>query len=259
MSEDTAIDAPEEVATPEVTAEATPEATPEVTTDVAESPEWLQSKYLTDGKSQEESIAEQAKAYNELSGKFGSFTGSPEAYEVTLSEELTEAGFEINADDPLVESAMQFAKDSNMSQEGFNGMVELYAMQQLAEAKADQEYREGQLKALGANADSRVKNVNEWVHKNLDPELVGGLEQTLTTAESVKAIEKLISMTKGGSVDVDNSTPASYASMEEVQKMQFEKDSNGNRRINTDPAFKKQYQEKRDQVYGTNENRTMVG
>jgi hypothetical protein len=227
--------------------------------DAPTAPEWLLGKYHTEGKSVEEATTEQAKAYNELSGKFGAFTGAPEEYAIALSEELTEAGVTMDKDDPMVEAAMKFAKESNMSQEGLSGMLNLYAMQMAAEQQADTEYKAEQMKALGPNAESRIQNIQQWAGKNLDPETVASLEGMATSVESVKAIERLISMTRGAAVDVDNTVPAAGAGAEDVAAMQFEKDGNGNRRIQTDPAFKARYQKLRNEVYGTDEHRVMVG
>jgi len=223
-----------------------------------EKPEWLQNKYVTEGKTEVESIAEQAKAYNELSSKFGSFTGSPENYEVALSEELTGLGVEFDKDDPMLEAAMKFAKDSNMSQEGFNGMVELYAMQEIAEQKATEDFKAEQLKSLGPNADSRLENINQWASKNLDAEAMEGLRSIATSAEHVKTIERIISMTRNASVDVSEVSSNTGASAEDVNAMQFEKDQNGNRRINTDPEFKKRYQKLRNDVYGMEDHKIVV-
>ena len=115
-----------------------------------QAPEWLQGKYVTEGKTQEESIAEQAKAYPELAAKFGAFTGAPEEYaDIVLSDELKELGVEISNDDPMLVAAKEFAKESNMSQEGLSGLVNLYAMQQVAEQKANDEYKADQMKQLG--------------------------------------------------------------------------------------------------------------
>lgn len=226
----------------------------------AERPEWLLDKYATDGKTVDEATAEQAKAYKELSGKFGAFTGAPEEYaEVALSDELKEMGIEISADDPMLEAAKEFAKESNMSQEGFNGMVNLYAMQQVAEQKAQAEYKEQQLKALGPNANSRIENIQQWANKNLDPETIQGLEQIATSAESVKAIERLISMTRSAPMDADGSNNNAGATAEDVRSMQFEKDEHGNRRIATDPEFKARYIKLRNEVYGTEDHKQIIG
>lgn len=227
--------------------------------DDATAPEWLLGKYHTEGKTIEEATAEQAKAYKELSGKFGAFTGAPEEYEIVLSEELTELGVTMDKEDPMVQEAMKFAKESNMSQEGLNGMLNLYSMQMVAEQKANEEYAAEQMKALGPQAESRVQNIQQWAAKNLDTEMVSALEGMATSAESVKAIERLITMTGNAPVDSDSSVATNTAGIEEVQSMQFAKDENGNRRINTDPAFKARYQKLRNEVYGTSEHRVMVG
>lgn len=226
----------------------------------AERPEWLLDKYATDGKSMDEATAEQAKAYKELSGKFGAFTGAPEEYaEVALSDELKEMGVEISQDDPMLQAAQEFAKESNMSQEGLEGLVNLYAMQQVAQNQAEIDFKDEQLKALGPNANSRIENIQQWANKNLDAETVQGLEQMATSAESVKAIERLISMTRGAPVDAHESNNNSGANAEEVRKMQFEKDEHGNRRINTDRDFRAKYQKLANEVYGTEEHKQMVG
>lgn len=225
----------------------------------ADAPEWLLGKYHTEGKTVEEATTEQAKAYNELSGKFGAFTGAPEEYEIALSEELTEAGVTMDKDDPMVESAMAFAKEAGMNQEGLNGMLNLYATQLAAEQQADVEYKAEQMKALGPQADSRIQNIQQWANKSLDAEMVTALEGMATSVESVQAIERLISMTRGASVNSDTTVPTPGAGKEEVNAMQFEKDANGNRRINTDPVFKARYQKMRNEVFGTEEHRQMVG
>lgn len=224
-----------------------------------ENPEWLQSKYVVEGKTTEESIAEQAKAYTELSGKFGAFTGAPDAYEVVISDELKEMGVDIASDDPMLLAAQEFAKESNMSQEGLNGLVNLYAMQQVAEQKAGEDYKAEQMKELGTNAESRIKNIQQWAGANLDTETLAGLEGFATNAGAVKALEQIIKMTGATSVDADESTANPGANAEEVNKMQFELDTNGNRRLQTDPEFKAKYNKMRTEVYGNAEHRVMIG
>lgn len=222
-------------------------------------PEWLLGKYHTEGKSIEEATTEQAKAYTELSSKFGAFTGAPEDYEISLSEELTESGITMDKDDPMVQEAMKFAKESNMSQDGLNGMLNLYAMQLASEQQADVDFKAEQMNALGPQGESRIKNIQQWAGKNLDPEMVSNLENMATSVESVKAIERLISMTRGAPVDADDTNANPGATAEDVKAMQFEKDEHGNRKINTDPEFRKRYEKLRDDVFGTGEHREMVG
>lgn len=225
-----------------------------------QAPEWLQGKYVTEGKTQEESIAEQAKAYPELAAKFGAFTGAPEEYaEVVLSDELKELGVEISNDDPMLVAAKEFAKESNMSQEGLSGLVNLYAMQQVAEQKANEEYKADQMKQLGNNAEARVTNIQQWASKNLDSETLAGLEGFATNAGAVKALEQIIKLTGAKSVDVDESKSNSGMDESEIKAMQFELDSNGQRRINTDKAFNAKYKKALNEFYGQEENRQMIG
>lgn len=227
--------------------------------DTGDRPEWLLDKYATEGKSISDATNEQAKGYKELAGKFGNFTGAPENYEVKISEELSEQGVKLADDDPMLVDAMKFAKESNMSQEGFAGLVNLYATQQLAEHKADEEFKQEQIKSLGPGAESRIKNINQWAGKNLDAETVTSLENMASNPEAVKAIERLISMTRSAPVDVDESTNSSGATKEDVAAMQFEKDENGQRRINTDQEFNARYKKLRNEVYGTEEHMQMIG
>ena len=91
-------------------------------------PEFLKDKYAN--------ITEQAKAYTELEGRFGAFTGAPEAYEINISDQLKEGGIEIDNEDPIMSSAMEFAQDIKMDQGGFDKMIELYAMSKVAEGEA---------------------------------------------------------------------------------------------------------------------------
>lgn len=215
-------------------------------------PEWFKdSKYKT--------VADQAKAYTELEGRFGAFTGAPENYEVALSEQLAESGVTIDADDPMIEQAMQFAKDSNMSQEGFTGLVNLYGEIQLAQAQAMEQYRAEEMKALGPTANKRIANINAWAQANMSADLIPGFEQMIQSASGVAAVERLISMTRSAPMNAGDPNHTSGASVEELQKMQFEKDENGNRRINTDPAFKARYEQMKNNVYGSAEHRIIIG
>lgn len=217
-----------------------------------DAPEWFKGEKY-------KSVAEQAKAYGELEGKFGAFTGAPDEYALELSNELTEQGVQIDKDDVLLTEAHKFAKDAGMNQEGFNQMINLYAMSKLAEAGAINEGRNDELKALGNNAQGRIDNINKWAGANLDEDMMQGFQEMTTTAASVQALEQLIAMTRNAPVSPAELEGASVANEAEVKAMQFEKDENGNRKINTDPEFKARYIKLRDRVYGSEDHRVVVG
>jgi hypothetical protein len=221
--------------------------------------DFVLDKYRADGRSEDESLQMQAKSYAELQSKFGAFTGAPEEYTASLSDELIEAGVTLDNDDPLLEAAMAFAKESNMSQDGFNGMLNLYVESQLAEANALQEMKEEQMKALGSDAPKRIENINNWIDANMDAETAEELRGVIQSAGGIKAVEQLIAKTRSAPVAPSDAPPAPSINPMEVQEMQFATDEHGNRRINVDPAFRKEYERKRDALYGTEEHRQMIG
>ena len=166
-------------------------ATPEAGQAPVEAPEWLQSKYVTEGRSQDESIAEQAKAYTELSSKLGSFTGAPETYEsFAFGEELTKTMADkgismLNADDPLMAGMGEIAKDLNMSQEGYNKFAEAFVGNQIAQEDA----RIANVVAeLGENAPARIKEIQQW-QAGLTPEVKALTDAVATTAEGIELLE----------------------------------------------------------------------
>jgi len=217
-----------------------------------ETPEWFKGdKYGT--------VVDQAKAYKELESRFGSFTGSPEEYAVNLSEELTERGIEIGTDDPLYEEALSFAKDSNMSQEGFDKMMNLYATSKVAEGEALELHKQAEIASLGDNAQARIDNLTNWGKANLPADLFDGFQEMATSANAVRAMEKLISMSRNAPISPESVKAQSGITAEEVQKMQFEKDEYGNRRLQTDPAFRAKFNKLKEQVWGSEEYRNIIG
>ncbi len=214
-------------------------------------PEWFKDgKYKT--------VSAQAQAYNDLESKFGSFTGAPESYEVSLSAELSEKGMTIDAEDTMVVQAMEFAKASGMNQDGFNNLINLYGEVELARTAADDEIRTQEMQALGSTAEKRIGNLQQWGKANLSAEMFEGFEGMAQTASGVVALERLVAMTRSAPMSPDNLTPASNGSAEELNKLQFATDEHGNRLINTDPNHKAKYNAMRASIYGEGENRIIV-
>lgn len=228
------------------------------TTETTERPENVPEKFW-DAESKSVRTDDVLKSYTELEGKFGSFTGAPDEYAVGISDELKEQGLELDADDPMVDAAKEFAKNAGMNQEGFTNLLNLYGMNKLAEHNAQQEATNADIASLGDNADRRLNNLNQWASKNLPEDLMEGFKDAAVSADAVKAMEQLVSMTRNAPVQVDDAAAVPAISQEEVTKMQFAKDDNGNRKIQTDPAFKAEYERKRDLLYGTEEFREVVG
>ena len=205
-------------------------------------------------------ITEQAKAYRELEKRFGSFTGAPKEYEIKLSDELTEKGLEISKEDPLYEEAIKFARESNMSQDGFNNMMNLYAMSKLAETEALSNFKSKEIESLGPRGQERINNIAQWGKANLPDDLYEGFEAMPVNANAVKALEHIIGMTRSAPI-TSNGTNASSGmiSEDDLRKMQFEKDEYGNRRLQTDPEFRAKFKKLSSQVWGDHDHNIVIG
>ncbi len=221
--------------------------------------DFVLDKYRAEGRTEAEAMELQAKSYAELNTKFGSFTGAPEGdYEVAISEELAAEGIELDSDNELLKGVSELAKELNMSQEGFNKLVDLYLKNDLATMQAIDDRRGQEIQALGSNAGQRINAINAYISKNFDASTVEAIQMMATSSESIKALEALIQ--RGQSAPIAPEAPAAPSVSEsDVKAMQFELDANGNRRINTDPAFKKQYLEKMALLHGDAEYRQMIG
>jgi len=178
------------------------------------------------------------ESYNQLSSRFGSFTGAPDAYEFALSEELAEKGVELDGESPLISQFTELAKEAGMNQDIANKLVNMFVEGQYADSlgaeEAETARQAEEMAKLGDNAAQRVNNIENWAKANLTPEQVEGLTEMATTAASVTAIEALIAKSKNAPMQTTDVNPASAISMEELQKLQFAKDEHGNRKMQTD-------------------------
>lgn len=215
-------------------------------------------KYRADGRSDTDAALEQAKAYGELQSKFGSFTGAPEDYEISLSEGLADKiNLEDYSEDPILNDAREMAKEWGMNNDGFNQMVDLYFRGQQAEVDALDQVRDEEMKALGNNAQRRLDNISDWAKANLDADASEALAGTLTSAASVQAIEALIAKTRAVS-QVQDAPQAPAVSAEKLREMQVAVDQFGNPKMN-DPGYARNVRKLYGQLYGEEPNAVTVG
>lgn len=135
------------------------------------------------------SLDEQAKGYGELEKKFGAFTGAPDEYKLTVPEGVDG---EFDAEDPLLKAGIEFAKESNMSQEAFDKMVGMWIKHSV---DGEAQGKEVEIQALGANADARLQTVNNFLENNLDADQYKKIEPLMTTAQSIQIVEMLVNAT----------------------------------------------------------------
>lgn len=188
------------------------------------------------------------ESYNQLSSKFGAFTGAPDAYDFALSEQLAEKGVELDMENPLVSQFSELAKEANMSGEMANQLINMFVEGQYADKIGGEEAENAriaeQMGLLGDNAQQRVSNIENWSKANLTPEQAEGLTEMATTAASVQAIEALIAKSKNSPMQTQDVNPVSQVSRQELEQLQFAKDENGNRKMAVDPEYRKMVQQK---------------
>ena len=195
------------------------------------------------------------KSYNELSSKFGGFTGATDNYEFAVSDQLKEAGVDLDMESPMLKSFMEMAKDGNMSQDMAGKMINMFLEDQHATGLAGEEGETArqaeEMKLLGDNALARVNNVEAWAKANI-PDHAEGLVDVATSAAGVMAIEALIAKSQNTSINPDpNAIHASSMTLADAQALQFEKDEYGNRKSQSDPEHRKKVEAAFAQVYPT--------
>lgn len=223
-------------------------------------PEWFNSaKY--------KSVAEQAKAYPELEKRFGSFTGAPESYEVPEASVFAEnidlpegVDFNLDKDDPLLQSFSAAAKDMGINQDGFNKLVGLYIQQQVNDYAATMTTAADQKKMLGDNADERLNNIARWGAANMDEDMFGKLTESLTTAAAVEAVEYLIGKTRNSSLpNPADVTPRPAVTKADYDEAMAAKGENGELLFFTDPVYRAKVEKMGKQVFGTQPTRQIMG
>ena len=203
------------------------------------------------------------ESYNQLSSKFGAFTGAPDEYAFSLSKDLTSNGVELAADDPLIASFSEFAKEKGINQETANDLVNMFVESEYAKSleggEAETARVAEQMALLGDNAQQRVNNIDNWSKANLTPEQAEGLTGMATSAASVQAIEALIAKSKNAPMQTNDVNPASQISRQELETLQYARDEHGNRKMQSDPDYNKMVKAKYREVYGDGENIITVG
>lgn len=181
-----------------------------------DAPEWYKAdKY--------QSIAEQAKAYNELDKKFGGFRGAPkDGYAVVEG---------VESDDELWKELVAFGERTNMSQDALNDAWDLMSAQEQAVAEVTQE---AEIAKLGENAGQRIKNVEGFLKNNLDAETYTKVQDLVTTAESVELVEMLVKATAPTKLPIDGGEHPTGMTWADIETEMFKKDERGNLLRSTD-------------------------
>lgn len=184
-----------------------------------ERPEYLQQKY--------NSVEDQAKAYAELQKKFGEFKGSPEKYDL---EKLPP---HIQKDSPLIDAYSKIFKEMNLSQEGFERVVNEFV-------KVQEEFSEvkpGQiLKDLGPTGNEIMGRVGNWIKNNFSPEEQQRLQMWSMDAKDVMLLDKLRASAPLSRAPSNNDLQGAGYGYETSKAVEAEKQANWEK-YKTNPAY----------------------
>ena len=140
-------------------------------------PEWLQTKKY-------KSVAEQAKAYNEVQKKLGAFKGAPDEYDLKL-EEMPDV--ELQAADPVISEFLEDAKANNVSQEYVTKLLNTY----VKGIRMNNPDPKKELEKLGASGKQDIQILGTWAKNSLSTSEVDVFKKMITTADSVRVLQKL--------------------------------------------------------------------
>lgn len=205
-----------------------------------DAPEWfLNEKY--------KSVAEQAKAYNELNKKFGSFTGAPkDGY--SLPEGLA-------ADDELVKKVMEFGTKSQLNQDGFSELLDLALTQADASQQVD---RENELKKLGDNAGQRIKQLEVFLADKFGDSF-DSVKEKIVDANSVMLAEMMMKAMQPAKLPIDGVEVEGKPTWSDIEVELFRKDENGNLLMSVDMNHRNKVERMKREYGGDRPNRSVIG
>ena len=215
------------------------------------------------------SVAAQAEGYAQLEPKLGELTarlkghaGAPEAYELKFPEGFAlPEGIEWVPDPehPLAKAALDLGKKHGLTQGVISDLYAAFAQSELAN-QPDLQEELSKFDADEGRRGTRIKAITDYLRANLDEQGYGSAVETIgASAQTLSLVEKLIGLQKPPKAAVPDQAQATRKEQEaRFQAMQFEKDATGNRRIATDPAFRKEWETLGSQLY-PGEHKEVVG
>ena len=193
--------------TEEQVQEKTQEVSQENTTEV-QIPEYIPEKFW-DTERNEIKVEELGASYKALEQKLGMRTEDlvrqvqedyenqrkssvPESYEVRLPEVPEDVEITVDPEQELVKSWQQICRDNGLSQEVFDQGVAAFVNNEIAGLPNLQE----EMAKLGDNARERIEAADLWSKKYLSTDSYDVIANLASTAEGVKALEEIMSLSR---------------------------------------------------------------
>jgi hypothetical protein len=193
-----------------------------------EAPEWFDTtKYKT--------VADQAKAYTELSKKMGSFIGAPkDGYDISSFEK------ELDMSSPFIQQFKDAATKMNMSQSGFDGMLTMFSDYE----KANTFDADAFVKSLTPEEKNIAITVSQWSKNNFSSEECEILDEWITDKNSLMMLAKIRGMAR-----IKGTTPEGAKPVRTVTKKDIESIITENyEKYRTDESYRNRIENLRTQV-----------
>lgn len=178
-------------------------------------PEWLPDTYKT--------VEDLAKRAEGLRKQVSQIKNAPENGEYTLNVDPEVAEyFNVKSDDPLINSFKQKALESNISQDGFNSLLDMYFNHQLTVIEERMANENKEFEKLKINPTETYERLKSWGTNNLssdDAEVMMGMSLTPTQMKVMTSIINKFA----GSNNLPSSMPPA-ATMNENERMDIVKD-----------------------------------
>lgn len=200
-----------------------------------DAPEWFKAgKYG--------SVEDQAKAYTALEGRFGGFSGAPDTYEFTAPEGVE---FNFDSEHPMYSKAIEFAKEKNMDQDTFNGMVGMYVSEMAGNQVDPQQEMATRLpEVLGENHAQVIDRTSHALVNLLDADTYEKIAPYCNTPEAIALANEIILATAPKVPPIDGGSNPSGVTKAKLNEMRSERISDGPHkgelRWHADPDFRKE-------------------
>lgn len=149
------------------------------------------------------------KAYRNLEKSFSEKREAPESYEVTYGEDITD-DFKFTEESELLNKFTETAKELNVTQEQYNGIMNMMAGFIQSDAQAQAEAQQNAINELKNNIpdfNGRVEKINGFLQSKLDESEYNALAGAVTNESAMKAVEKLMKLNRDPSIPQPKSTP----------------------------------------------------
>ena len=194
---------------------------------------------------------EQAKAYPELEKRLGAFTGAPKdgVYKINPPEGVQ---VEFDTEHALFQGLNKWAKESQVSQEGYDQLIGMLAQYEATMAPDMNEIK----KQVGENADARISSMTQWAKSNLNEAEYGAFRDALTQSNAaavLKAFEAVVAKTRQTAMpkvgeDVSGAVPTG---LDAIRALHRKKNEKGQLLFEIDVAHRNNVEKMYDEFYAS--------